>query len=69
MPAGVSQEVVDYYVELFKKVRATPEWAKFMEDGAFNQTAMSGKEYASWVAKAETLHHNLMQEAGFLAKK
>jgi len=69
MPSGVSQEVVDFYVELFKKVRATPEWSKFMEDGAFNQTFMSGKDYANWVAKAETLHHNLMQEAGFLAKK
>jgi putative tricarboxylic transport membrane protein len=69
MPSGVSQDVVDFYVELFKKVRATPEWAKFMEDGAFNQTFMSGKDYANWVAKAETLHHSLMQEAGFLAKK
>ncbi len=26
MPAGVSQEQVDYYVDLFKKVRETPEW-------------------------------------------
>jgi tripartite-type tricarboxylate transporter receptor subunit TctC len=69
MPAGVSQEVVDFYVALFKKVRETPDWKKFMEDGAFNQTFMAGKEYADWVAKAETLHHNLMQEAGFLAKK
>ena len=69
MPAGVSQEVVDFYIDLFKKVRATPEWAKFMEDGAFNQSFMTGKEYADWVAKAETLHHDLMQEAGFLAAK
>lgn len=68
MPAGVSADVVKFYVDLFTKVRATPEWAKFMEDGAFNQTFMAGKEYADWVAKAETLHHGLMKEAGFLAK-
>jgi len=69
MPAGVSQDVVRFYVELFKKVRGTPEWQKFMEDGAFNQTFMSGKEYADWVANAESLHRELMQEAGFLAVK
>ena len=40
-----------------------------MEDGAFNQTAISGKEYADWVAKAEKLHQGLMNEAGFMAKK
>jgi tripartite-type tricarboxylate transporter receptor subunit TctC len=69
MPSGVSQDVVSFYVELFRKVRGTPEWQKFMEDGAFNQTFMSGKDYAAWVAKAESVHRELMQEAGFLAAK
>src|SRR3954471_21609388 len=30
MPGGVPQNVVDFYVELFRKVRETPEWKKFM---------------------------------------
>src|SRR5690606_28433193 len=68
MPAGVSPDVVAFYVDLFTKVRATPEWKDFMEKGAFNQTAISGKAYADWVAKAEELHRGLMKEAGFLAK-
>jgi putative tricarboxylic transport membrane protein len=68
MPPGVSQDAVNFYVDLFRKVRETPEWKKFMEDGAFNQTFMSGKQYAEWVAKAEELHRGLMKEAGFLAK-
>jgi len=68
MPGGVSKEQVDYYVDLFKKVRETPEWKKFMEDGAFNQTFMSGPEYAQWVEKTEGTHRELMREAGFLAK-
>ena len=38
MPAGVTKEQVDFYVDLFKKVRETPDWKKFMEDGAFNTT-------------------------------
>ena len=69
MPAGVPQAAVDFYVGLFRKVRETPEWKEFMERGAFNQTFMAGKEYATWVANAEKLHITLMTEAGFLAKK
>jgi len=68
MPAGVTQEQVDFYVDLFKRVRELPEWKKYTEDAAFNTTTMSGKEYADWVGKAESRHKDLMQEAGFLAK-
>jgi len=68
MPGGVSKDQVDYYVDLFKKVRETPEWKKFMEDGAFNQTFMTGSDYAKWVEKTEGIHRELMREAGFLAK-
>ena len=68
MPAGVNKEQVDFYVDLFKKVRETPEWRKFMEDGAFNQTFMSGPEYTTWIEKTEGMHRELMREAGFLAK-
>ena len=67
MSPGVSQDTVDFYVELFKKVRATPEWAQLMQDGAFNQTTMSGADYAKWVASEEQRHRDLMKEAGFLA--
>jgi len=69
MAPGVKPDVVDYYVNLMKKVRETPEWKKLMSDGAFNQTFMSGKEYLDWVAKAEKTHEDLMKSAGFLAAK
>ena len=52
MPPGVTQDQVDYYVDLFKKVRETPEWKKLMSDGAFNQTFMTGDEYADWVGRS-----------------
>ena len=68
MPAGVTKDQVDFYVNLFRRVRETPEWKKFMEDGAFNTTFMSGAEYAKWVEKTESTHRELMREAGFLAK-
>jgi putative tricarboxylic transport membrane protein len=67
MAPGTTKEQTDYYVELFKKVRETPEWKQLMHDGAFNPTFMSGPEYAAWVEKEERRHRELMQEAGFLA--
>src|SRR5688572_15832077 len=67
MPPGVKKEAVDYYVDLMKKVRGTPEWQKLMSDGAFNQTFMSGPDYAKWVGDAEKQHEALMKEAGFMA--
>jgi putative tricarboxylic transport membrane protein len=67
MPGGVSQEHVDYYIGLFKKVQATPEWKDLMERGAFDTTSLEGKQYADWVAKEEARHVALMKAAKFIA--
>jgi putative tricarboxylic transport membrane protein len=69
MPGGVSDDQVKYYVDVLNKVKETPEWKKFIQDGAFNTTSMTGKQFADWVGQNEKLHEGLMQEAGFLAKK
>jgi len=69
MPGGVTPDQVKFYVDVLEKVRQTPEWKDFMEKGAFNQTALTGKEFNDWLAKNEKLHEQLMKEAGFLAKK
>jgi putative tricarboxylic transport membrane protein len=68
MAPGVTPAQTAYYVDLMKKVRETPDWKDFMEKGAFNQTAMTGADYAKWLGNAENLHRTLMTEAGFLAK-
>lgn len=68
MSPGVSQDQVDYFIGVLKKVRETPEWKKFMADGAFNQTFMTGQEYVNWLGKNEALHVKLMKEAGFIAQ-
>jgi putative tricarboxylic transport membrane protein len=67
MPANVPKDAVAFYVELFKKVRATPEWTQLMTEGAFNQSFMTGADYATWVENEEKRHRDLMKEAGFLA--
>jgi len=67
MAPGVTPDQVNYFVDLFKKVRETEEWKKLMSDGAFNQSFMTGKEYLGWVANEEKRHEALMKEAGFLS--
>ena len=67
MPPGVTPEQVTYYVDLFKKIRALPEWKDFMQKGAFKQTFMTGVEFNDWLGKNEQAHRVLMKEAGFLA--
>ena len=69
MPGGVTPDQVNYYLGLFKKVMETPEWKTFMEQGAFNQTTLAGKDYADWVAREEARHIALMKTAGFMAGK
>ena len=67
MAPGATADQVAFYVELFRKVRATPEWEKLMSEGAFNQTFMTGADYTKWVAVEEQRHQELMKAAGFLA--
>lgn len=64
---GVTDQQVGFYVDLFKKVMATDDWKKFMEDGAFNQTFLTGNEFKAWVEENDKLHYDLMKEAHFLA--
>ena len=69
MPAGVTQDQVDFYIDLFKKIRATPDWKDFTEQAAFNQSFMTGAEYVKWLEQAEAMHKGLMEKAGFMAKQ
>ncbi len=68
MPPGVQPDQVKFYLDLFKKVRALPEWQEFMAKGAFNTSALSGQEFVDWLGKNEQMHRVLMREAGFIAQ-
>ncbi len=68
MPPAVTPDQVAFYVGLFNKVRALPEWKEFMEKGAFKQTTLTGDAYVEWVGKNEQLHRTLMKDAGFIAQ-
>lgn len=67
MTPGATPDQVNFYLDLFKKLRATPEWKEFLAKGAFNDTALTGQAYVDWLGKNEQLHRTLMKEAGFIA--
>jgi tripartite-type tricarboxylate transporter receptor subunit TctC len=68
MPPGVKPDQTQFYIDLFNKVRETPEWKDFMSKGAFNTTFLTGEEYTKWVSDAEARHQDLMTKAGFVKK-
>jgi tripartite-type tricarboxylate transporter receptor subunit TctC len=68
MAPGSTPDQVAFYNDLFKKIMATDDWKEFMKNGAFNQKALAGDSYKTWLTAAEKEHHDLMKEAGFLAK-
>lgn len=60
------REAVDWYIDLLKKVSDTPEWNKYMHEGALKPAFATGNEFVKWVAENETLHRELMVKGGLL---
>ena len=65
---GMSKDAVDWYVGFLKKITDTPEWKKYMEDGALKPAFATGAEYTKWVEENEKLHRELMAKGGLLKK-
>ncbi len=68
LPGDASPRAVAYYVDLLRRVRALPEWTELVENGGFQDSFMSGEEYAAWLQAADCEHRALIQQAGFLAQ-
>jgi putative tricarboxylic transport membrane protein len=62
------KEAVDWYVGFLKKITETPEWKKYMEEGALKPAFLTGAEYVKWVEQNEALHKDLMTRGGLLKK-
>ncbi len=68
MPPKAAPEQVNFYLDLFKRVRATAEWRDFIQKGAYRDIALTGKDFNAWLDTADKEHKVLMLEAGFIAK-
>jgi len=62
------KEAADWYVGFLKKVTETPDWKKYMEEGALKPAFLTGAEYVKWVEENEKLHRDLMAKGGLLKK-
>ena len=67
-PPDMPKEAVEWYVGFLKKVYATPDFQKYMEDNALKPAFASGAEYVKWVEENEKLHRDLMAKGGLLKK-
>ncbi|WP_425292045.1 Bug family tripartite tricarboxylate transporter substrate binding protein [Brucella anthropi] len=67
LPAGVDQDVVDYYTGVLKKVSETPEWAKYLADSSQSAAYMSGNELTSFIKNDETAVTAVLKREGWLA--
>jgi putative tricarboxylic transport membrane protein len=67
-PPGLPKEAADWYVALLRKVTETPEWKKYVDDGALKPAFATGDEYVKWLEGAEQLHRDLMTKGGLLKK-
>ena len=68
MPKGVTPEQLAYYVDLMKKVKATPEWKEFVKRGAYKDETLTGEAFEKFLAADEKRHQEIMERAGFIAK-
>ena len=67
-PPEMPKEAVDWYVAFLKKVYDTPEFKKYLSDGALKPAFLTGADYVKWVEGAEQLHKDLMVKGGLLKK-
>ena len=65
---AMPKDAVDWYVDVLRKVTETPEWKKYMDEGALKSAFATGAEYVKWVEENEALHRDLMTKGGLLKK-
>jgi len=67
LPPKATPDQVAFYVDLFKKISQTPEYKDYMEKQALKPVFLTGQDMVKFLEKDETLHKQLMTEAGFVA--
>lgn len=65
-PAKVPDEATAYYVELMKKVRATPEWKDYLDRSVLTDKFLDSKELSDFAAKEEPRVREVFKDEGWL---
>jgi putative tricarboxylic transport membrane protein len=62
------KDAVAWYIGFLKSVFDTPDFTKYLEEGALKPAFATGAEYVKWVEENEKLHRDLMAKGGLLNK-
>jgi len=68
LPPGTTADQAAFYVDLLRKVVATPEWKEYVARNALKETFQTGAEFIKFLEKDDAYHRTLMTEAGFAKK-
>ena len=69
LPPGTTKDQAAFYVDLLRKVVATPEWKEYVARNALKATFVTGPEFVKFLEKDDAYHRTLMTEAGFAKSK
>ncbi|HEX2135540.1 MAG TPA: tripartite tricarboxylate transporter substrate-binding protein [Microvirga sp.] len=68
LPGGVTGEQAAFYVDLMKKVQATPEWKEYIERTSQNDSFMTGAEFQKFITDDLERTRQVAVEQGWLSE-
>ncbi len=68
LPLKVTPEQAAYYVDLMKKVQATPEWKDYIEKSSQTNTFLTGDAFAKYMAEDIEHMRKMAADEGWLVK-
>jgi len=68
LPGGVSQDAVDFYVELLKQVREKPEWQEYITRTSQSNRFFVGEDLQAFIKNNEDEGRAVITAEGWLVK-
>jgi len=65
---GMPKAVIDWYVAFLEKVYETPDFKRYLAEGALKPAFLTGPEFVKWLEQADALHLDLMTKGQLLKK-
>ena len=69
LPGKVTADQAAFYVELMKKVQATPEWKDYIEKSSQTDTFLAGDDFAKFMKDDIERVHRIATEQGWLVSQ
>jgi tripartite-type tricarboxylate transporter receptor subunit TctC len=66
LPGKVTAEQTEFYVDLMRKVQATPEWKEYIERSSQTDTFLTGDTLSKFIVEDMARTHDVAAEEGWL---